>query len=51
MKFDVVNAPLSNFNDNVLSVLDKHTPKKKNKNKRKRNKLNNCEKQWRTDQN
>ena len=26
MKFDVTNAPLSNFNDTVLSVLDKHTP-------------------------
>ena len=29
LKFDVTNAPLSNFNDTVLSVLDKHAPKKK----------------------
>ena len=27
-KFDVTNAPLSQFNDIVLSVLDKHAPKK-----------------------
>ena len=31
LKFDVTNAPLSNFNDTVLSVLDKHAPKKKKK--------------------
>ena len=28
LKFNVTNAPLSNFNDIVLSVLDKHAPKK-----------------------
>ena len=28
MKFDITNAPLSKFNDTVLSVLDKHAPKK-----------------------
>ena len=28
LKFDVTNAPLSQFNDIVLSVLDKHAPKK-----------------------
>ena len=28
LKFDVTNAPLSKFNDTVLSVLDKHAPKK-----------------------
>ena len=28
MKFDVTNAPLSIFNDTVLSVFDKHAPKK-----------------------
>ena len=28
MKFDIINAPLSKFNDIVLSVLDKHAPKK-----------------------
>ena len=28
LKFDVTNAPLSQFNDNALSVLDKHAPKK-----------------------
>ena len=27
LKFDVTNAPLSKFNDTVLSVLDKHAPK------------------------
>ena len=30
LKFDVTNAPLSKFNDTVLSVLDKHAPKKEN---------------------
>ena len=29
LKFDVTNAPLSKFNDTVLPVLDKHTPKTK----------------------
>ena len=28
MKFDITNAPLSKFNDTVLSVLEKHAPKK-----------------------
>ena len=28
LKFDIINAPLSKFNDTVLSVLDKHAPKK-----------------------
>ena len=28
LKFDITNAPLSKFNDTVLSVLDKHAPKK-----------------------
>ena len=28
LKFDITNAPLSKFNDIVLSVLDKHAPKK-----------------------
>ena len=28
LKFDIANAPLSKFNDTVLSVLDKHAPKK-----------------------
>ena len=28
LKFDITNAPLSKFNDAVLSVLDKHAPKK-----------------------
>ena len=28
LKFDVTNAPLLKFNDTVLSVLDKHAPKK-----------------------
>ena len=28
MKFDITNVPLSKFNDTVLSVLDKHAPKK-----------------------
>ena len=28
MKFDITNAPLSKFNGTVLSVLDKHAPKK-----------------------
>ena len=28
MKFDITNAPLSNFKDTVLSVLDKHAQKK-----------------------
>ena len=28
LKFDVTNAPLSNFNDIVLSVLEKYAPKK-----------------------
>ena len=28
MRFDITNAPLSHFNDTVLSVLDKHAPKK-----------------------
>ena len=28
LKFDITNAPLSKRNDTVLSVLDKHTPKK-----------------------
>ena len=27
MKFDIRNAPLSKFNDTVLSVLDMHFPK------------------------
>ena len=27
LKFDITYAPLSNFNDTVLSVLDKHAPK------------------------
>ena len=27
LKFDVTNAPLSKFNDTVLSVLNKHAPK------------------------
>ena len=27
MKFDIRNAPLSKFNDTVLSVLDMHSPK------------------------
>ena len=31
MKFDITNAPLSKFNDTVLSVLDKHAPKTKMK--------------------
>ena len=31
LKFDVTNAPLSNSNDTVLSVLDKNAPKKKKK--------------------
>ena len=32
LKFDVTNAALSKFNDTVLSVLDKHAPKKKKRN-------------------
>ena len=28
LKFDITNVPLSKFNDIVLSVLDKHAPKK-----------------------
>ena len=28
LKFDITNAPLSKFNDTVLSVLDEHAPKK-----------------------
>ena len=28
LKFDISNAPLSKFNETVLSVLDKHAPKK-----------------------
>ena len=28
LKFDITNAPLSKFNDTVLSVFDKHVPKK-----------------------
>ena len=28
LKFDIMNAPLSKFNDTVLSVLDKYAPKK-----------------------
>ena len=35
MKFDITNAPLPKFNDTVLSVLDKHAPKKKKKKERK----------------
>ena len=31
MKFDITNAPLSKFNDTVLSVLDKHAPETKMK--------------------
>ena len=41
MKFDITNAPLSKFHDTVLSVLDKHTPKKKKK-KKKYIRSNNC---------
>ena len=29
MTFHITSAPLSKFNDTVLSVLDKHAPKKK----------------------
>ena len=29
LKFDITNVPLSKFNDIVLSVIDKHTPRKK----------------------
>ena len=29
LKFDITNVPLSKFNDTVLSVVDKHAPKKK----------------------
>ena len=28
MKFVITNAPLSKFNDTMLSALEKHTPKK-----------------------
>ena len=28
LKFDITNAPLSKFNDTMLTVLDKHAPKK-----------------------
>ena len=28
LKFDITNAPLSKFNDTMLSVLDQHAPNK-----------------------
>ena len=61
MKFDITNAPLPKFNDTVLSVLDKHAPKKKKERKKRKRKiyvqtigilwLKNWENQLWTDQN
>ena len=45
MKFDITNAPLPKFNDTVLSVLDKHAPKKK-KRKKEKKKKNICSNNW-----
>ena len=52
MKFDITNGTLSKFNDTVLSVPEKHAPKKWNIYIQTIEILwlKNCEKQLRTDQ-